>query len=587
MSAGRWPAPDAAASGRARPSAARPRAAVSTTAPALHRGRARQARGRLFPAAVSGSSRSAPGVPSRTFPRPRASHTAPTGVERAASGQTRTSSAPGTLRQRAPGCGRRGRRRRPGAARAPAATAAARRRRAPAHERRPRGPRAGARGSGAGGAGRRRSTAVRTPNRSSPVSKVGVRAGPHRAGAEVGPRVGVADERERRAARARRRRARAPGRGRGGWPSRNWRTPLPDEQRRASPARPGSRRPSTRRTTAASRPSPALKVNQRSSARPEPDPAAAVAARSACSSTLVASTGVRGQAERAGEDVGAAARARRRARARPGSARRLEQPVDDLVDRAVAAERHDDVQAVDAGLRARARRRARGRVVSTTSSLTSLDSAEASTSRVRGVVAVAIGLTTSSARMRRRISARLPSTRVTGSCATRRAARRRSRARAWLPARASSTPSPGCSDGRRTGSRTELAARCSPSSSALLLLPVARGLAPGRRWARSPAVVVQLFCLPVGYGARAGRGAGPPAARRARARPSACCCLLAAPGGPAGASSRPSLARLLLAEQARPQLRQRAGQQPGDVHLADAELGRRSGSASCCRRSAA
>ena len=33
----------------------------------------------------------------------------------------------------------------------------------------------------------------------------------------------------------------------------------------------------------------------------------------------------------------------------------------------------------------------------------------------------------------------------------------------------------------------------------LLLLPVARGLDRRRRWARSPAVVVQLFALPVGY----------------------------------------------------------------------------------------
>ena len=34
----------------------------------------------------------------------------------------------------------------------------------------------------------------------------------------------------------------------------------------------------------------------------------------------------------------------------------------------------------------------------------------------------------------------------------------------------------------------------------LLLLQVARGLQRRRRWARSPAVVVQLFALPVGYG---------------------------------------------------------------------------------------
>jgi hypothetical protein len=38
----------------------------------------------------------------------------------------------------------------------------------------------------------------------------------------------------------------------------------------------------------------------------------------------------------------------------------------------------------------------------------------------------------------------------------------------------------------------------------LLLLPVARGLVRERLWARSPAVTVQLFGLPVGYGLASG-----------------------------------------------------------------------------------
>ena len=39
----------------------------------------------------------------------------------------------------------------------------------------------------------------------------------------------------------------------------------------------------------------------------------------------------------------------------------------------------------------------------------------------------------------------------------------------------------------------------------VLVLLVARGLADVRGWARSPAVVVQLLCLPVGYGLVQGR----------------------------------------------------------------------------------
>ena len=83
----------------------------------------------------------------------------------------------------------------------------------------------------------------------------------------------------------------------------------------------------------------------------------------------------------------------------------LQQPVDDLVDGAVAAQGHDEVDAVGGGLGASSRACPRW-AVSTTSTLSSLARAPTRTSRILAVVLVAAGLTTTSARMAVRLATR-------------------------------------------------------------------------------------------------------------------------------------------------------------------------------------
>ena len=108
------------------------------------------------------------------------------------------------------------------------------------------------------------------------------------------------------------------------------------------------RRRSTRATTSASQPRPALKVNQRSPARPSPM-LRRRCSRSASSRRRSPRPG-RGAARAPGRRRWCRRRGRRRGRARRSCGPVGEQPVDDLVDRAVAAEDDDEVEAVVAGL---------------------------------------------------------------------------------------------------------------------------------------------------------------------------------------------------------------------------------------------
>ena len=114
--------------------------------------------------------------------------------------------------------------------------------------------------------------------------------------------------------------------------------------------------------------------------------------------------GVVGQPQGAGEDVGGAAGDHGEAGQAVRVGAVVQQAVDDLVDRAVAAE--GDHQ-VDVARSPRPAGRGPGRdprySVVTASSFISLARAWISTSRVRALVVVAAGLTTRSARMRRRV----------------------------------------------------------------------------------------------------------------------------------------------------------------------------------------
>ena len=265
--------------------------------------------------------------------------------------------------------------------------------------------RAGSSAQHVGRSCRRQGCAARTARGRAPNDRTGV--GAHGPRSEVGPGVGVADERQpdvgdrrrtrdldghRRGSRRCRRYCRSAGRARtaAGWP--------PGPRHRAR---------STAATTSASQPIPALNVNHRSSRRPSADrgrPAGPAPERRPASGR----SPPRGRAAcpARGRTRWPSRRARRRRRG-PSSgdprraavrAARAEHAVDDLVDRAVAAVRDHAARRRHARPARSPRRRGRGSWVSRTSSLSSLASACARTSRPAAVVVVAWGFTTSSAR---------------------------------------------------------------------------------------------------------------------------------------------------------------------------------------------
>ena len=312
---------------------------------------------------------------------------------------------------------------------------------------------------------------------------------------------------------------------------------LPQRRRRVAQrggrAARGTRIRSTAATTSASQPIPALNVNQPVVGSAEADESAAAgsasalqdaarsprpgraACRSARAKTLAEPPGTTARAGRTAGVVTAACHGAgtpaRRDRGRR-AAHPLQHAVDDLVDRAVAAVRHHQLDAVAHGLPRWPRRRARGSGSARTSSLSSLASACARTSRPAAVVVVALGLTTSSARTlrqrspaypRHRGSRRPPSTppvtrehsgrspvRAAGALVglgTLAAGGVRRRAR---PAGRRDAAGLGYGAGR---GRVLPAGRRSRSARS------ARALVTGRRWARTPAIVIQLLLLPVVY----------------------------------------------------------------------------------------
>ena len=111
------------------------------------------------------------------------------------------------------------------------------------------------------------------------------------------------------------------------------------------------------------------------------------------------------------------------------------------------------------------------------------------------------------------------------------------------------------------------------AASGALLLLVARGLHRRRGWARSPAVAVQLLAFLTGL-SLAPTGVAPAAFLTMAVAATVLYSLFSGPArGELERPSQPGCARLLLDEQALAQLRQGAGEQARDVHLADPELG--------------